>query len=157
MTLTAFLKLCAEDVLSKTLTYDKIPNYYTWNQAGKKFSRRKQETAVYTIHLNNIEYFHLRMLLHIMKSPTSFWSLCTVQSVTNDTFQGACKAFGLLDDVSYWENTLSEASTHKSLWYLFAIMLKFCQKILWCFSKIIAKIRLMIYCIGNDRNCHQMM
>jgi hypothetical protein len=144
-TLTAFFKLCAEDEFAKTLTYDKIPSYYTWNQVGKKFNRRKQGTVVeghhgvkktdalgrvYTIHPNNTECFHLRMLLHIVKGPTSFQSLRTVQNVIYDTFQGACKALGLLDDESHWKNTLSEASiccTPKSLRCLFAIMLTFCQ------------------------------
>ncbi|KAL4143906.1 hypothetical protein QTP88_006160 [Uroleucon formosanum] len=85
---------------------------------------------VYTIHPNNTECFHLRMLLHIVKGPTSFQSLRTVKNVIYDTFQGACKALGLLDDESHWENTLSEASiccTPKSLRCLFAIMLTFCQ------------------------------
>lgn len=44
--------------------------------------------------------------------------------------QDACKALGLLDDESHWENTLSDASiccTPKSLRCLFTIMLTFCQ------------------------------
>lgn len=144
-TLTAFFKLCAEDEFAKTLTYDKFSSYYTWNQVGKKFNRRKQGTVVqghpgvkktdalgrvYTIHPNNTGCFHLRMLLHIVKGPTSFQNLRTVQNVIYDTFQGACKALGLLDDESHWENTLSEVSiccTPKALRYLFAIMLTFCQ------------------------------
>lgn len=53
-----------------------------------------------------------------------------MQNVIYDTFQGACKALGLLDDESHWENTLSEESiccTPKSLRCLFAIMLTICQ------------------------------
>lgn len=144
-TLTAFFKLCAQDEFAKTLTYDKIPSYYTWNQVGKKFNWRKQGTVVeghpgvkktdalgrvYTIHPNNTECFYLRMLLHIDKGPTSFQSLRIVQNFIYDTFQGACKALGLLDDESHWENTLSEASIccrPKPLRCLFAIMLTFCQ------------------------------
>ncbi|GBP64209.1 hypothetical protein EVAR_38696_1 [Eumeta japonica] len=42
----------------------------------------------------------------------------------------ACKAMGLLEDDSHWENTLSEAaicSSATSLRYLFAIIVAFCQ------------------------------
>ena len=123
-TLTAFFKLCADDEFAKTLTYDKIPGFYTWNQSTKTFQRRKQGTTVegpprvkqtdalgrvYAVHLNNSECFYLRMLLHIVKGPTSFARLRTVEGVTHDTFQGACKSVGLLEDDSQWENTLSEA------------------------------------------------
>jgi hypothetical protein len=45
-TLTAFFQLCAEDKFAKTLIYDKIPSYYTWNQVDKKFNRRRQGTVV---------------------------------------------------------------------------------------------------------------
>jgi len=38
-TLTAFFKLCAKDEFAKTITYDKVPNYYTWNQSIKNFQR----------------------------------------------------------------------------------------------------------------------
>ncbi|XP_059223034.1 uncharacterized protein LOC131996874 [Stomoxys calcitrans] len=75
-TLTAFFKLCAQDDFAKTLTYDRVPTYYTWNQSSKTFQRRKQGTAVdgfpgikktdalgrvYAIHPNNSECFHLRI------------------------------------------------------------------------------------------------
>ncbi|XP_045446746.1 uncharacterized protein LOC123654933 [Melitaea cinxia] len=144
-TLTAFFKLCAEDDFAKTLTYDKVPAYYTWNQNTKKFQRRKQWAVVlgypgvrktdalgrvYVVHPNNAECFHLRLLLHVIKGPTSFRSLRTFEGVTYDTFQGACKAMGLLEDDSHWESTLSEAAiccSPKSLRCLFAIMISFCQ------------------------------
>ncbi|XP_045456077.1 uncharacterized protein LOC123665891 [Melitaea cinxia] len=144
-TLTAFFKLCAEDDFAKTLTYDKVPAYYTWNQNTKKFQRRKQGAVVlgypgvrktdalgrvYVVHPNNAECFHLRLLLHVIKGPTSFRSLRTFEGVTYDTFQGAYKAMGLLEDDSHWESTLSEAAiccSPKSLRCLFAIMISFCQ------------------------------
>lgn len=141
-TLTAFFKLCTKDDFAQTLTYDKVPGYYTWNQSTKKFQRRKQGTIVenfpgvrktdalgrvYAVHPNNSECFHLRMLLHIVKGPTSFASLRTVQGITYETFQGACKAMGLLEDDTHSKSTLSEVALAKSLRFLFAIMLSFCQ------------------------------
>ncbi|GBP39032.1 ATP-dependent DNA helicase pif1 [Eumeta japonica] len=85
---------------------------------------------VYTIHPNNSECFYLRMLLHIVKGPTTFARLRTVQGVVYNTYQAACKTMGLLEDDSHWENTLSEAavcSSATSLRYLFAVIVAFCQ------------------------------
>jgi hypothetical protein len=45
-TLTAFFKSCSEDDFARILTYDKVPNYYTWNQVTKNFQRHKQGTVV---------------------------------------------------------------------------------------------------------------
>lgn len=42
---------------------------------------------------------------NVVKGPTSFEGIKTVQGVTYDTFQAACKAMGLLDDDSHWDNT----------------------------------------------------
>jgi hypothetical protein len=90
MTLTAFLKLCPEDDFAQTLMYDKVPGYYTWNQVTKTFQQRKQGmvvegypdvrktdalSRVYVVLSNNSECFHLRMLLHTLKGPTSFINL----------------------------------------------------------------------------------
>ena len=44
--MTAFFELCSKDDLAKTLTYDKIPNYYTWNQSAKTNQRRKYGTPI---------------------------------------------------------------------------------------------------------------
>lgn len=144
-TLTAFFKLCIEDDFAKTLTYDKIPSFYTWNKTTHKFERRKKgETVeshpgikktntlgrIYVVHPNNSECFYMRMLLHVVKGPTSFENLRTVQGITYDTYQAACKTMGLLEDDSHWKNTLSEAAlccSSSSLRYLFAIIIVFCH------------------------------
>ncbi|XP_017468423.1 PREDICTED: uncharacterized protein LOC108360582 isoform X2 [Rhagoletis zephyria] len=144
-TLTAFFKLCADDEFSKTITYDKVPAYYTWNGSAKKFQRKKIGTPVqgyenlkksdalgrvYVVHPNNSECFYLRMLLHKVKGPTSFHFLRTVQGTTLSSYQAACKALGMLEDDSHWEQTLLEAvvsTSSISMRYLFAIILSFCQ------------------------------
>ena len=53
---------------------------------------------VYVIHPNNSECFHLSMLLHVVEDPTSAISLRRFQGITYETFQGVCKAMGLLED-----------------------------------------------------------
>ncbi|GBP03678.1 hypothetical protein EVAR_2424_1 [Eumeta japonica] len=129
-TLTALFKLCAQDDFAKTLKYGRVPSD-TWNQSSKtdETNGRKQGTAVdgfpgvkktdalgrvYVIHPNNSECFRLRMLLHVVKGPTSFAHLRTVQGIIYNTYKTACKEMGLLEDDSHWKNTLSEAAIFSS-------------------------------------------
>ena len=74
------------------------------------------------------------MLLFKIRGPTSFESLKQGQP----TFQEACRAMGLLEDDTHWEETISEAAVSKSpskLRDLFVIMLMCCYvsdaKTLW--------------------------
>lgn len=41
-TLLAFFRLCETDDFAKTLLYDKIPAYYTYNKQQGVFNRRKE-------------------------------------------------------------------------------------------------------------------
>lgn len=142
-TLLAFFELCRTDDFAKTLLYYQVPAYYVWTNS--RFERRKRGVdvvgwpgvkkehalgRVYTIHPNNTECFHLRMLLHEIRGPTSFEMLKTVNDVVHPTFQTACKALGLLENDEHWHAALSEAALCQSphmIRELFTIMLVFCQ------------------------------
>lgn len=142
-TLLAFFELCKTDDFAKTLLYSEVPSYFVWK--SNKFTRRKRgkdvdgwpgvkkEHAlgrVYTIHPNNTECYHLRLLLHEIRGPTSFSELKTVNGVLHPTFQSTCKALGLLEDDKHWDTTLEEAALCDSpfkLRELFTVMLVFCQ------------------------------
>ncbi|UYV65707.1 hypothetical protein LAZ67_3005188 [Cordylochernes scorpioides] len=65
---------------------------------------------VYTVHPTNAECYSLRLLLFHIRGPCSFQSMRTVEGVIHTTFQMACKALGLLEDDSHWNETLKEAS-----------------------------------------------
>lgn len=85
---------------------------------------------VYTVHPNSSESYYLRMLLHVVRGPTSFESLRTVDTVQHNTYQSACKVRGLLEDDSHWSNTLTEAAlctTSASMRSLFSMLLMFCH------------------------------
>ncbi|CAH2108543.1 unnamed protein product [Euphydryas editha] len=85
---------------------------------------------VYTVHPGNTECYHLRLLLHEIRGPTSFSALKTVDGVIHTTFQAACRALGLLEDDANWYRTLDEACISDSpykIHELFAIMLVFCH------------------------------
>ncbi|CAJ0928188.1 unnamed protein product [Ranitomeya imitator] len=86
-TLLAFFELCQQDPFAKTILYCDSPKYYTWNASRKTLAWRKRGLdtkgypevkatdtlgRVYTVHPSNAECFYLRMLLHVVKGPTSF-------------------------------------------------------------------------------------
>ena len=52
---------------------------------------------VCVVYPNKNEYFHLRILLHVVKGPTYFISHRTFQGVTQEIFEGFCKATELFD------------------------------------------------------------
>lgn len=140
-TLTAFFKLCQTDTFAKTLLYCEVSQYYTWDSSKKTFNRRKQGKVVeghpgirssdalgrvYTVHPTNAECFYLRLLLHVVRGPTSFSDLKTVQGQVCETFRQACEMHGLLEDDSHCELTLQEAADTRSperLRHLFALLL----------------------------------
>ena len=86
---------------------------------------------MYTIHPLNSECYHLRLLLHTIRGPTSFESLKTVEGITHPTFQAACKALGLLEDDGHWNETLKDAALclnpERMRRQLFATILVFCN------------------------------
>ena len=144
-TLTAFFDLCKTDNFAKTILYCDVPRYYTWNASAKIFQRRKQGAdvdgypgvkstealgRVYTVHpTSNAECFFLRMLLHVIKGPTSFTDLKTVEDQVCETFREACQRRGLLENDQHWEMAMAEASAVQSpsrLRHLFCILLTAC-------------------------------
>lgn len=72
--------------------------------------------------------YHLRLLPHEIRGPTSFSALKRVDGVIHATFQSASNALCLLEDESDWEKTLEEAAKAQppfGLRELFTIMLVF--------------------------------
>jgi len=144
-TLTAFFDLCKEDSFARRLLYCDVPQYYTWNSSKRMWQRRKQGRPVldeqgiraantlgrvYTVHPMNFECFCLRLLLHVVKGPTSFQDLRTVDGHVCATFKEACSMRELLEDDQHWDKTLEEAAASHSpimLRQLFAIMLVYCN------------------------------
>ncbi|KAL4104185.1 hypothetical protein QTP88_019494 [Uroleucon formosanum] len=127
---------------------DGYPKYrrQSTNDGGfKNFVRRKQgqnvegwlgvkkDTSlgrVYTIHPNNVECYHLRLLLYYVKGPTSYSFLKTVNNIEYPIFQATCKALGLLEDDNQWDFALEEAASCCSpnkMRELFSVVLIFCH------------------------------
>lgn len=143
-TLLAYFSLCQEDSFARTLLYNEVPSYYTYNKQQGVFNRRRRGQPVegfpgvyrehalgrvYTIHPSNNECYYLRLLLHTVRGATSYTYLKTVNGVEHSTFHEACSALRLLDDDRNWDDTLEEAvvsDTPIRLRHLFAIMIVFC-------------------------------
>ncbi|GFX33215.1 ATP-dependent DNA helicase [Trichonephila clavipes] len=128
-TLMAFFDLCHKDEFAASLLYEEISGYYTFNKQNGTFQRRLRGTPVeghpgifhehtlgriYTIHPNNRECYHLRMLLNVVKGPTSFESLKSVNGILCPTYQAACLALGLLEGYNPRCHILTDASISSS-------------------------------------------
>lgn len=106
------------------MLYHKVPKYYTWDKTSKIFYRRKRGAVVpnyagvrlvvlirvYTVHSNNVECYHLKMLLHTAKGPKSFQVLKTVNEKICETYRETCYRFGLLEIDPRSHMTLAKAA-----------------------------------------------
>ena len=84
---------------------------------------------VYTVHPSNSECFYLRMLLHVLRGPTSFADLKTINGVVCETYREACDRLGLLESDAHWDSSLAEAAASQlphRIRHLFAILLTTC-------------------------------
>ena len=137
--LTAFFKLFSEDDFARKSRWNQVTKQETVVESYPDLRKTDALGKVYVVHANGSECFHLRILLHVVKGPTSFISVRTFEDITYEKFQGFCKAIYLLEDDTHWESTLYESvlcCSAKSLAHIF-------------FGKIIAKAWLNIYCIAE--------
>ena len=114
--LTAYFKLNQECEQARGVLYPDIPSQFTWDSKNKKWKVRQQRFSigrVPTVSLSphQSERYYLRMLLHNKAGATSFDDLKTIDGQTHSTFNGACRALGLLEDDSEIDKALEEAAS----------------------------------------------
>ena len=144
-TLTGFFQLNQTDEFASTLLYPEVPRYFRWDKKDKRWQRRKQGkphptqqgireehilSRVASIHPSNSECYHLRLLLHNLRGPTSFEEMKIVDGEICQTFKEACRRRGLIDGDDHFNMALQEASVHASptrLRRLFATMMINCN------------------------------
>ncbi|KAF8100721.1 hypothetical protein N665_0218s0059 [Sinapis alba] len=120
--LTAFFEACATYEEARELTYIEFPS----RQQGEAIGR-----VVYISPAAGDSYF-LRMLLNVVRGPTSFNKLYTVGDVVFKKFKEVCYARGLLDDDKEWHEAIEEPSlwaTGRQLRSFFVLILVYCQVI----------------------------
>ena len=109
--LEAYFFLNETDANARQFLYDEIPQHYVWNDADRLWTPRKRGKKIgrlaYTHHSSG-ELWYLRLLLTKVRGATSFNALKTVKGKLHDTYQEACKEYGLLDDDNEWDEVLQE-------------------------------------------------
>jgi hypothetical protein len=133
--LTEFFVACQKYPMACTLTYPKMPNEFVWDNGKKVWMPRKRGRAIGRVYFAGPaagERYYLRMLLYIVKGPTSWEYLRTVDGVVYDTFKAACAARGLLETDEEFDKCLKEAGrmkTGRQLRQLFSVILLECAPI----------------------------
>jgi hypothetical protein len=83
-----------------------MPKHFTWNVSQKKWKRREKGTTIKRMHLvgssGDKQYF-AQTLLTVVKGPTSFENLRTIDKRIYDTFKAACVTHSLYDRDEEWD------------------------------------------------------
>ena len=85
---------------ARELTYADFPSKWTWDERSKLWKERQRGKSIgrlYNSHPLSGERYYLRMLLHIIKGPTCYEDLTTVNWRIHDTYKEACFRF-----VGWW-------------------------------------------------------
>lgn len=117
---------------ARQLTYCDFPQFWTWNDSKKTWTKRKNHFKIgrlYYVNPAEGERFYLGMLLMIVKGAMNYTDIRTYNGTIYSTFKDACAARGLLKDDNEWYKTFDEASnwaTASQLRILFTTILLFC-------------------------------
>ncbi|XP_019182121.1 PREDICTED: uncharacterized protein LOC109177263 [Ipomoea nil] len=111
------------------LTYIEMPTKFVWKKDIREWHPRKKGSSIgriFYVPPASGEIYYLRCLLNIVRGPTSYKDIRTVNGVEYLTFRDACYAHGLLDDDKEYIDAINEASywsSAHSLRKLFVVLL----------------------------------
>lgn len=128
--LTAWMEVNATSAEARELTYAEFPTKFRWDNGWIKRQRGTSIGRISYVHPTAGQRYYLRLLLNIVKGPTSFEDIRTVNGRVYPTYKDACYVLGLLNDDKEWHEAIQEAS-HWAMPYqlreLFVTMLLFCE------------------------------
>ncbi|PIA53922.1 hypothetical protein AQUCO_00900472v1 [Aquilegia coerulea] len=140
--LTAYFDWYEKNPTTKAYTYQQFPEQFRWCKDNKKWTPRVTSAfSIGRMHFanpNSGERFYLRLLLTVVKGPSSFESLYSVDGIEHKTYRETCIARGLLENDNEWDKCLEEAviiKTGHQVRRLFCLILTECNpsrpEILW--------------------------
>jgi hypothetical protein len=129
-TLMAFFAYNEQNEDGRQYLYHEFPEYFVYKGKILGWQKRKRGTAVgrmYSASPFMGERYYLRLLLTVVRGPTSYEHIRTVDGMVYPTFKGACIALGLLEDDGEWVALFREGAefmTGRALRHLFALALQ---------------------------------
>jgi len=110
--LMAWFNLNETDVEARQFTYKEIPEHYVWDNKEGVWRKRRQVSKMIgqlmEVSPQDVELFHLRIILNHKQGSTSFDDLHTVNERRYETLYYECRKMGLIEDISKYENCLNE-------------------------------------------------
>ncbi len=101
ITLIAYIARCVINVNARQYTYLEFLQHFVWNTTIKWWAPKWIGFALGRLYFTNPivgERYYLRLLLTIIRGPTSCDDLRTVHGHIHNTFKEACMAMRLLED-----------------------------------------------------------
>ncbi|KAH0778727.1 hypothetical protein KY290_005154 [Solanum tuberosum] len=99
---------------ARHLTYAEFPLKFVWKQQSKRWEKRKTSAfsigRIFFVPPGSGEQYYLRLLLNVVKGPTSYEEIRRINDIYHETFRDACYALGLLDDDKEFVDAIVEAS-----------------------------------------------
>ncbi|KAH0757108.1 hypothetical protein KY290_020601 [Solanum tuberosum] len=98
---------------ARHLTYAEFPLKFVWKQQSKRWEKRKTSAfsigRIFFVPPGSGEQYYLRLLLNVVKGPTSYEEIRRINDIYHETFRDACYALGLLDDDKEYVDAIVEA------------------------------------------------
>ncbi|XP_020994900.1 uncharacterized protein LOC107481086 [Arachis duranensis] len=106
---------------ARSLTFAELPTKFVWKAQERIWVPRKSHAVIGRIFFvppGSGEIYYLRLLLNLVKGPTCYEDIRTVDGTVSSTFRDACYARGLLDDDREYIDAIQEANNWGSGEYL---------------------------------------
>lgn len=109
----AYFEANAKYPEAQCLLYVDFPEQYVWVVKSKSWKPHQHNFCIGRLHFASPsfgEWFHMHMLLTVVRGARSFEELRSFQGMVHLTFKAACVAHGLLEDDLEWKLCLKEAA-----------------------------------------------